>query len=208
MTNRPRRAASGQSMVELAALLPVLVLLFLGAWTASELISDNNTATQATQEGARYAAELGNNTWVTGDSKDPTAVDDDIIAQMLPTLNSQLTNATIMEIDIYQPDSGVCSVNPSFSPTGSGSLSQGTTCPPDNGAYVSPELIDEYTVSGTTITPKSGNPDSYTLDLRDQTHPDEAELGVRVTIKYSSPTMALFSQTDSQYTVVRLAPAE
>ena len=94
-------------MVELAALLPVLVLLFLGAWTASELISDNNTATQATQEGARYAAELGNNTWVTGDSKDPTAVDDDIIAQMLPTLNSQLTNATIMEIDIYQPDSGV-----------------------------------------------------------------------------------------------------
>ena len=195
-------------MVELAALLPVLVLLFLGAWTASELISDNNTATQATQEGARYAAELGSNTWVTGDSKDPTAVDDEIIAQMLPTLNSQLTNATIMEIDIYRPDSGVCSVNPSFSPTGSGGLSPGTTCPPDNGAYVSGdgELIDQYTVSGTTIT--ALNAAQYTLDLRKQTHPDEAELGVRVTIKYSSPTMALFSQTDSQYTVVRLAPAE
>ena len=193
-------------MVELAVLLPVLALLFLGVWTAADLIADNNTVIQATQEGARYAAELGYGTYVTNGIKDPTAVDDNIIAQMLPTLNSQLTSATVTEIDIYQPDTGICGADPSFSPTGSGTLSPSTTCPPDNGAYVSGEFIDEYTVSGTTATPM--NTAQYTLDKRDQTHPAESELGVRVTVKYTSPTMALFSQTDSQYTVVRLAPVE
>jgi Flp pilus assembly protein TadG len=189
-------------MVELAILLPVLVLLFLGAWTASDLISDNNTAVQASQQGARYGAELG---------QGPTGatvlgVDTDIIDQMLPILNSQLTNAKVTEIDIYQPDTGVCSVSPSFSPSG-GQLSRSTTCPPDNGAYNSGygELIDEYQISGTTITPLTSQ---YLLTDRIQTHPNESELGVRVTIHYTSPTMAMFTQYDTQYSVVRLAPVE
>ena len=47
-------------MVELVVLLPLMVLLFLGGWTAAGLIGDNDTALQATRAGARYAAELGN----------------------------------------------------------------------------------------------------------------------------------------------------
>ena len=44
----------------MALLLPVLMLLFLGSWTAANLIDDNNAAAQATRAGARLAAELGN----------------------------------------------------------------------------------------------------------------------------------------------------
>ena len=47
-------------MVEMAMLLPVLMLIFLGAWTAANLIDDNDAAAQATRAGARLAAELGN----------------------------------------------------------------------------------------------------------------------------------------------------
>jgi hypothetical protein len=44
--------------------------------------------------------------------------------------------------------------------------------------------------------------------MRLQTHPFEAELGVRLVFKYTSPTLTMFTQTDTQYTVVRLAPME
>ncbi len=47
---------------------------------------------------------------------------------------------------------------------------------------------------------------AFGLDMRGQTHPNEAELGVRVVFHYTSPTMTVFTQTDSQYSVVRLAP--
>jgi hypothetical protein len=36
-------------MVELAILLPFMMLLFLGSWTAADLIGDNDTALQATR---------------------------------------------------------------------------------------------------------------------------------------------------------------
>ena len=47
---------------------------------------------------------------------------------------------------------------------------------------------------------------TYTLALRLQTHPSEAELGVRLVFTYTSPTLKFFTQTDSQYTVMRLVP--
>ncbi len=61
-----RGGSRGQSMVELAILLPILVTLFLGSWTAADLISDNNAAAQASRAGARFAAELGNGGWKSG----------------------------------------------------------------------------------------------------------------------------------------------
>lgn len=202
-------------MVEMAMLLPVLLLLFLGAWTAANLIDDNNAAAQATRAGGRLAAELGNGGYPTatlaacqsGVSKNPCQIDQDIIDQVLPIVSPQLTNAKVIEIDIYQP-SGCTGTTPFAS----------GTCPPNNGAYCTSsfqnsftpvcagvtELIDKYTVSGTTAT-LSGTA-GYTLDKRSQVHPNESELGVRLVFTYTSPTLSFFTQTDSQYTVMRLAP--
>jgi Flp pilus assembly protein TadG len=201
-------------MVEMALLLPVLLLLFLGSWTAANLIDDNNAAAQATRAGARIAAELGNGGYPNetlaacqATTADPCQIDQDIIDQVLPIVSPQLTNAKVIEIDIYQPN-GCTGITPFAS----------GTCPPNNGAYCTStlqnsytpvcagvtELIDKYTVVGTTAT-LSGTA-SYTLALRDQTHPNESELGVRLVFTYTSPALRLFTQTDTQYTVMRLAP--
>ena len=211
---RLRDTRRGQAMVEMAMLLPVLLLLFLGSWTAANLIDDNNAAAQATRAGARLAAELGNNAYppatlaaCQATAKDPCQIDKDIIDQVLPIVSPQLTNAKVIEIDIYEP-SGCLGTTP-FS-TGS--------CPPNDGAYCTSafvntytpvcagvtELLDQYTVSGTTATLVGTA--QYTLDLRVQTHPNEAELGVRLVFKYTSPALTFFTQTDTQYTVMRLAP--
>ena len=213
---RLRDTRSGQAMVEMALLLPVLLLLFLGSWTAANLIDDNNAAAQATRAGARLAAELGNGGYPNETlaacqltTADPCQIDKDIIDQVLPIVSPQLTNATVSEIDIYEPNG--C--------TGTTPFASGT-CPPNNGAYCtagpSPvnsytpvclgvtEPVDKFTVVGTTAT-LSGTA-AYTLALRNQTHPNESELGVRLVFTYTSPTLRFFSQTDTQYTVMRLAP--
>ena len=124
-------------------------------------------------------------------------------------MSPQLTNATVTEIDIYQPSG--C--------TGTTPFAAGT-CPPNNGAYCTAghrdqlvhtgvpgvtELIDTYTVTGGVVASSCGTA-PYTLANRSQTHPNEAELGVRLVFKYTSPTLTFFTQTDSQYTVMRLAP--
>ena len=188
-------------MVEMALLLPVLMILFLGSWTAANLIDDNNAAAQATRAGARLAAELGNGGYPTetlvscqsGVAKNPCQVDQDIIDQVIPIVSPQLTNAKVTEIDIYEPNG--C--------TGTTPFSSGS-CPPNNGAYCCSEPLDKYTVTNNVAT-LSGTA-GYTLDLRNQTHPNETELGVRLVFTYTSPTLKFFTQTDTQYTVMRLAP--
>lgn len=195
-----RGRSRGQSMVELAILLPILVTLFLGSWTAADLISDNNAAAQASRAGARFAAELGNGGWKSGagssgcqtSGTDPCKIDVQIVDQVLPIVAPKLTNATVTEIDIYQP-----------SGSGNSCTFASGTCPPNNGAYTSGELIDVYNVSAGIATLASW---SFGLDKRGQSHPTEDELGVRVVFHYTSPTMTVFTQTDSQYSVVRLAP--
>lgn len=209
MTRRHR--SRGQSMVELAILLPVLMTLFLGSWTAADLVSDNNIAAQATRAGARLAAEIGDNSYATTSasgcqtsSTDPCQVDLDIINQVLPIVDTKLTNATVTLIYIYQPSA--CTNGGTFSYGGSFSSS---TCPPNDGDFVAGELVDKYSISGSTATwtnPRAAK--TYWLNLRSQVHPNEAELGVKLFFSYTSPTLKFFTQTDSQYTVVRLAPVE
>jgi Flp pilus assembly protein TadG len=189
-------------MVELAILLPILVTLFLGSWTAADLIADNNAAAQATRAGARLAAELGNGGWKAGagasgcqtSGTDPCKLDVQIIDQVLPIVSPKLTNAVVQEIDIYQP-----------SGSGSSCTFSSGSCPLTNGDYKSPELIDVYTVNTSGVATRVSW--SYGLDKRSQTHPNEDELGVRLVFQYTSPTMTVFTQKDSQYSVVRLAPA-
>ncbi len=192
-------------MVEMAFLLPILMILFLGSWTAANLIDDNNAAAQATRAGARLAAELGNGSDL---SLTQTQVDTYIIDQVIPIVSPQLTNAKVTEIDIYQPNGCI-----GITPFSSGS------CPPNNGAYCTSALVNAWTPVCAGVTEPV---DSYTvvnnvaqfpcttctftLSLRSQTHPSEAELGVRLVFKYTSPTLSFFTQTDTQYTVMRLAP--
>jgi Flp pilus assembly protein TadG len=188
---RRRGGRHGQAMVEMALLLPVLLLLFLGAWTASNLIDDNNVSLQATRAGARLAAELGN-----GGSSGATQaqIDTDILDQVYPIVSPQLTNAKVTEIDIYQP-SGCTGTTPFVA----------GSCPPNNGAYTAGELIDTYTVTAGVVASACGTC-TFTLANRSQVHPSEAEIGVRLKFTYTSPTLRFFTQTDSQYTVMRLAP--
>jgi hypothetical protein len=201
----------------MAMLLPVLMLLFLGAWTAANLIDDNNAAAQATRAGGRLAAELGNGGWPTetlaacqgANAANPCQIDIDIIDQVIPIVSPQLTNARIIELDIYQPSG--C--------TGTTPFSAGT-CPPNNGAYCTSafvnsytpvcagvtEKIDKYSVTNNVATITPANTYGYPLDQRSQTHPNEAEIGIRLVFTYTSPTLSFFTQTDTQYTVMRLAP--
>lgn len=208
-------------MVELAIILPLMVLLFLGGWTAADLVGDNDTALQATRAGARFAAELGgtappnitapNCTSSVTNDLNTCQVDQDIIDQILPVVSGNLPNAVVTEVDIYQP--GGSGNDCTFTP-GAAGMSGG--CPPDNGAYLAGDPINVYGISGSTVTVPSTYGSScsadphgcYPLSSRLQTHPFEAELGVRIRFTYTSPTLNLFTQTDTQYTVVRLAPVE
>ena len=216
---RRRRRSRGQAMAELALILPVIAILFIGVATTATFLSDGQVAGQAVRAGARLAAEDGNGNYGTGTTgcqltglgaKDPCIIDDQVIQTVLTTAGN-LYDATLNEIDIYEPSGGGGVGNPGCTTFSAG------TCPPNNGAYSSTfnEPINIYSVSGTTVTapttyPLSCSPtpiDCYTLGLRNQTPPDEAELGVRIVFAYTSPTLRMFTWTaDTQYTVVRLSP--
>src|SRR5689334_16728491 len=52
-----RRGKRGQSLAELAVVIPVLVFLLMGGFDATVMISDKVTAGYAVRQGARLAAE-------------------------------------------------------------------------------------------------------------------------------------------------------
>src|ERR1700737_4053232 len=54
-----RRANRGQSLAEMAVVIPVLVFLLVGGFDASAMISDKITAGYGVRQGARLAAEIG-----------------------------------------------------------------------------------------------------------------------------------------------------
>src|SRR6202158_3035508 len=54
-----RRAKRGQSLAEMAVVIPVLVFLLMGGFDATVMISDKITAGYAVRQGARLAAEIG-----------------------------------------------------------------------------------------------------------------------------------------------------
>ena len=203
-----RARTRGQAMVELAILVPLLMFLFLGSWTATALVGDNDTALQATQVGARYGAELGGsepegiqlNTGpyanCPSDATETTCqVDVDIIDEMLPVFSTNMPNAVVHFIDIYEPNG-----------SGNGCTFASGTCPPPGaGAFVTGdyEAVDTYPISGTTV----GAPTSisYVLSQRDVNAPDQSELGVAIQFTYTSPTWSLFTiANDTQYSVERL----
>lgn len=210
MTRR-RRRTRGQAVMETALVLPILVTLLLGVWSGGMLIADEQTATSAARAGARLGAELGSDNAgsVTlaacqGTNQfDPCAVDAQLVQSILPVLNSAhpgtlpaaMRDATVTEIDIYQPPA--CPSGVSYG---------GAGCPPDDGTYQPGEPVDRFDASGTALPSQLGE-QRYTLDKRVQAHPDEALIGVRVLYHYHSPTPFLsFDTSTSSYAVMQLAP--
>jgi Flp pilus assembly protein TadG len=88
---------AGQSLVELALSLPVLLVLLLGTFNMGVLIADRVVAGYATRQGARMAALLG-----AGQGLTTSQVDQQVVQNILAS-SSNLNYATIQEIEIYAP---------------------------------------------------------------------------------------------------------
>jgi Flp pilus assembly protein TadG len=112
----------GQSVVELAITMPVLVLLLMSVFNVTVLISDRLVAGYATRQGARLAAQLGNGQGVLT----TTQVDQQVVQGVLAS-SANLNFASIAEIDIYRPAAA-------------------------NGAYQPDDPHDSYDGAGATIT--------------------------------------------------------
>lgn len=167
-------------MVELVLSLPVLALLLLGGYDVSVLIVDQLIADNAVRHGARLASTLGgsqNNPIGTTDAQVNQQIVQDVLA-----VGAGMSNATLLEVDIYQP----------------------TTA---NGAYKGGDKAFKYDGSGNPLAACLAGCPAFPLGDRVQTVPNETSIGVRLVWQYNPPTRwGSFTMTLSDYTVMRAAP--
>src|SRR2546421_10901484 len=116
---RRSRPSRGQSLAEMAVVIPVLFFLLMGGFDATVMIADRVTGGFAVRQAARLAAELG------GSQTNPGAttaqLDMQIVRNTLAVARG-LTSATVTEIDIYAPSQA-------------------------NGIYRSGDPVDQYLIS-------------------------------------------------------------
>lgn len=166
----------GQSLAEMAVVIPVLVLLLMGGFDATVLISNKVTAGYAVRQGARLAAELG------GTQSNPGATtqgyDEQIVKNVLAVTRG-MTDVTVLEVDIYAPSRA-------------------------DGVYASGDPLDQYTISGTTLTPGTM---TFPVSNRNQTPPTETSIGIRVLWQYAPPA-GIFPKNMrlEDYAVMKAAP--
>jgi Flp pilus assembly protein TadG len=173
-----RRRQAGQSVVEFALAIPVLLTLLFGVLNIGVLITDKVVAAFATRQGARVAAELGN---AAGSGLTLQQVDQNIEQTVLASA-ANLGFATITEVDIYQADATGAPANGSFNPA---------TDPYDS--YVAP-----FAPNGTSVN------QTFSLNKRNQVPPGETSIGVRLLWTYTPPTgYQSFSLQLSDYTVMK-----
>ncbi len=216
MRRRPirRRGQRAQSLVELSLVVPVCLSLFMGVYTAGSFISDMDIAGQSVRAGARLGAELGDDNYTSTSTasgcqtaaNDPCIVDDAILTSTLTVARDLKNIASVDEVDVYDPcaSGGSCTTATSACSYSSGSF---------NGSYNSVDPHDDYVYDG------SGNYDEsnfalsgsagYTLDKRDQSHPNETVVAVRLkfTFKAAAP-FNFFNIQTSQYATMCFAPIE
>ena len=174
-------------MIETAVVIAVLLSMLMGVYSVSQFASDQNTAGTATRSGARVAAELGNAGYSSGAGASGCqllgvgAKDPCAIDRQVVQLVCQIVNAMPFVSSVDEIDI--------YKPTSSGDGSTGT-------------LYDKYMNCSTVPTLVQ-----YTLDLRTQTHPNEAYVGVSVKYHYKSPTpLVPLDALPTVYTVVQLSP--
>ncbi len=178
MKNLTRRSQKrGQSLAEMAVVIPVLMFLLMGGFDATVMISDKITAGYAVRQGARLAAEIG------GSQTNPNAttatVDQQIIRNVLAVAKG-LTSAQPTEIDIYAPSRA-------------------------DGSYTPGDPIDQYFISaGGGI---SAGTQTFPIQNRNQTPPNETSVGIRINWTYSPPAGIFPSNMRiSDYAVMKAAP--
>jgi Flp pilus assembly protein TadG len=171
-----RRSRRGQSLAEMAVVIPVLFLLLMGGFDATVLISDRVTAGFSVRQGARLAAEIG------GAQTNPGATSSQIDMQIVRnTLAAArgLTSATVTEIDIYAPSQA-------------------------DGTYRSGDPVDQYFIDGGAISPGT---QTFPIQNRNQTPPNETSIGVRLVWSYAPPA-GIFprNMVIVEYAVMKAAP--
>ena len=172
-----RRGRRGQSLAEMAVVIPVLVFLLMGGFDATMLISNKITAGYAVRQGARLAAELG------GSQTNPGAttlqIDHQIARNALAVARS-MNSVTLKEIDVYAPSK------------------------PD-GTYTSGDPVDQYFVGpGGSL---SAGAQTFPIQNRNQTPPTETSIGVRLLWQYSPPAGVFPKNMQMEdYAVMKAAP--
>ncbi|MDQ6710687.1 MAG: pilus assembly protein [Candidatus Dormibacteraeota bacterium] len=167
----------GQSLAEMAVVIPVLMFLLMGGFDATVMISDKITAGYAVRQGARLAAEIGGSQ--TNPNSTTATVDQQIIRNVLAVAKG-LTSAQPTEIDIYAPSKA-------------------------DGSYTAGDPVDQYFISaGGGI---SAGTQTFPIQNRNQTPPNETSIGVRINWTYSPPAGIFPSNMRiSDYAVMKAAP--
>ena len=177
-----RHNSRGQALVETALIIPIVILLTLGAYDVSIFASNHVMATTAVRNAARTGSLLGGKGGSTvatqltcrgsvppgfkpGDSDaadndgDQDAIDQAVVQAVIRG-TANMSYVTVQEIDIYQPK------DPS-------------------GAYTALDLIDKYDGTGAELKTGGFDIQTYTLAQRCQGPlGSESELGVRLTWTY------------------------
>ena len=208
--NARRQRQRGQSLVEFCFVLPILLLMFAGVYTAGSFISDMDIAGQATRAGARLGAEVANYGYGTpaaqtaacmgASTTNPCAIDQDIVTSVITIAKGMTNVASFDEIDIYNPcaSSGTCTASSSLC-NAPGSIS---------GKYVAGvDPADVYKLSGGVWTLQGAA--GYTLDKRTQNHPNELAIGVRLVFHFQAAAPINFFNVQAvQYETMCFAPYE
>ena len=171
-----RQMKRGQSLAEMAVVIPVLVFLLMGGFDASVMISDKITAGYAVRQGARLAAEIGGSQTT---SATTTVVDNQIIQNVLAVAGG-LTSAKPTEIDIYAPSRA-------------------------DGSYTPGDPVDQYFISAGGGV--SAGTQTFPVQNRQQTPPNETSIGVRILWTYAPPA-GIFPNNMQlvDYAVMKAAP--
>ncbi len=171
-----RRRRRGQSLAEMAVVIPMLFFVLMGGFDATVMLADRVTGGFAVRQAARLAAELG------GSQTNPNAttsqIDMQIVRNALAVARG-LTSATVSEIDIYAP-----------------SLADGT--------YRAGDPVDQYFVNGGAVSPGT---QTFPIQNRNQTPPNETSIGVRLVWTYAPPA-GIFPQNMRivEYAVMKASP--
>jgi len=115
----------GQSLAEMAVVIPVLFFLLMGGFDATIMIADRVTAGSAVRQAARLAAELGG--IQTNPGSTTSQIDMQIVHDALAVARS-MTSANVTEVDIYAPSGA-------------------------DGMYRAGDPVDQYLISGGAISP-------------------------------------------------------